>query len=264
MVESMVVSAENVVNRDKSQHGYNGPLKIVPVRSLWPGRKYPLREAVQNMWEEAGVKYLIDGNGKEQNGLTGSAEVVEVRPESVMQRVTFEQGDEQPLANGVDLASGEHFVARKEVILRSGKLEKHGIKKISVYPEVEKKLRDHLLICITWKLKHPEKGLAIGSPLFTDPTYFGGWPLDFIVFDELDSLEKLGSLAESQEGNNLLLRPNASHVEIVTLYVAMEKRYTGRDAPLDGSYISTLAGGLTTTSRGTQSHCSRRGSRIHW
>jgi choline dehydrogenase-like flavoprotein len=284
-VESMAVRDENGVVRDDSQHGYDGPLKIVPVRSLWPGRKYPLRDTVQKMWEEASVKYLIDGNGGDQNGLTEFAEVwvdgirqlpgtildltkVEIRTESVVQRVTFEGGGGQPLANGVDLASGEHFVARKEVIVSAGayhtpqvlklsgigdraELEKHGIKTILENPEVGKNLRDHLAMDITWKLKHPERGLAIGSPKFTDPTYFRGSPLDFIVFDKLDNLEKLGSLAESQEDRDLLLRPDASHVEIVTVYAARGNRHTGWDAALHGSYISTVAVALTTTSRGT-------------
>ncbi|KIW66216.1 hypothetical protein PV04_08416 [Phialophora macrospora] len=284
-VESMAVSDENGVVRDESQHGYDGPVKIVPVRTFWPGRKYPLRESVQKMWEEVNVKYLIDGNGGDQNGLTELAEVwvdgrrqlpgtildltkVEVRTKSVVQRVTFKGGDEQPVANGVDLAGGEHFVARKEVIVSAGayltpqllklsgigdrtELEQHGIKTILENPEVGKNLRDHLATDIVWKLKHPEKGLAIGSPQFTDPTYFSGSPLDFIVFGKLDNLEKLGSLAESQEDRDLLLRPGASHTETADVYAASGSQHTDWDAASQGSYITTVVVALTTTSRGT-------------
>ncbi|OCT47333.1 choline dehydrogenase [Cladophialophora carrionii] len=162
--------------------------------------------------EEADVKYLIDGNGKGQDGLTGFAEVwvdgirqlpgkfqdltrVEVLTESVVQRVTFEQGDEQSLANGVDWASGEHFVARKEVILSAGvfhspqilklsgigdraELEKHGIKKDPRISRSREETQGPPSYLHNLETEHPEKGLAIGSPLFTDPTYFGGWSLE--------------------------------------------------------------------------------------
>ncbi|KIX99801.1 uncharacterized protein Z520_04437 [Fonsecaea multimorphosa CBS 102226] len=285
-VESMVV-LEGVVEKDETQHGYDGPLKLTPIRSLWPARKYPLRESVQKMWEEAGVKYIPDGNAGDQNGLVEFVEVwvnsarqlpskildltkVDVRTMSTVQRVTFGsvQGQDQPVANGVDLVGGEHVVANKEVVVCAGayhtpqilmlsgvgdpaELAKHGIKTIASNREVGRNLADHLGMGITWKLKHPEKGLSIGSPLFVDPSYFSGWPMDFIEFGALDELARLEPLIKTQEDRDLLLRPDASHMEIATLYAAMGKRFTGLDAPLDGSYISTVVAYLTSTSRGS-------------
>ncbi|KIW23911.1 uncharacterized protein PV07_12073 [Cladophialophora immunda] len=284
-VESMVLP-ENI-EKDEIQHGYDGPLKLTPIRSLWPARKYPLRESVQKMWEEAGVKYIPDGNSGHQNGLVEFVEVwvnsarqlpskifdltkVDVRTMSTVQRVTFGtiEGQDQPVANGVDLVGGQHFVANKEVIVCAGayhtpqvlmlsgigdpaELAKHGIETITSNLEVGRNLTDHLAVGITWKLKHPEKGLSIGSPLFIDPSYFSGWPMDFIEFGPLDEPAKLEPWINTPEERALVLRPDASHMEIVTLYVALGKRLTGIDAPLDGNYISTIAGYLTPTSRGS-------------
>ncbi|KAJ9610823.1 hypothetical protein H2200_005600 [Cladophialophora chaetospira] len=282
-VESMAVREENGVVKDESQHGYDGPVKAVPVRTLWPNRKYPLRDTVQMMWEEAGDKYLVDGNNGDQNGLTELVEVwvdgmrqlphkvfdlskIEIRTGSAVQRVTFDESGAEPAANGVDLSTGEHLIALKEVIVAAGayhspqilklsgigdpqELQKHGIKTILKISEVGKNLMDHLAVGIVWKLKHGERGLAIGSPLFNEPTYFSGWPLDFIRFGPLDNLEKLEPFIKSQEDRDFLLRSDASHVEIVTLYAPMAK-YAAK-APLDGNYISTMAGCLTPTSRGS-------------
>ncbi|OAP59416.1 hypothetical protein AYL99_06714 [Fonsecaea erecta] len=284
-VESAVVPEG--MAKDETQHGYDGPLKLTPIRALWPSRKYPLRESVQKMWEEAGVRYIPDGNAGDQNGLVEFVEVwangarqlpskvfdlskVDVRTMSVVQRVTFAkvEGLEHPVANGVDLVGGEHVVANKEVIVCAGtyhtpqvlmlsgigdpaELAKHGIHTTASNLEVGRNVADHLAAGINWKLKYPEKGLSIGSPLFVDPSYFSGWPLDFIEFGALDELARLEALTKTQEERDLLLRPDASHMEIATLYAAMGKRFTGLDAPLDGSYISTVVAYLTTTSRGS-------------
>ncbi|KIW93884.1 uncharacterized protein Z519_05199 [Cladophialophora bantiana CBS 173.52] len=286
-VESMALVEG--MEKDETQHGYDGPLKITPIRSLWPARKYPLRESVQKMWEEVGVKYIPDGNAGDQNGLIEFVEAwvnsarqlpnkildlakVDIRTESTVQRVTFAkvegQGQDQPVANGVDLVGGEHVVANKEVIVCTGtyhtpqvlmlsgvgdpaELTKHGIEIIAANPEVGKSLKDHFALGMAWKLKHPEKGLAIGSPLFTDPSYFSGWPMDFMEFGPLEELSKLEPLIKSQEDRDLVLRPDASHMEIVTLYAGMGKGFTGIDTPMDGSYITTIACYLTPTSKGS-------------
>ena len=283
--EAAIVNEKNGVMRDESQHGYNGTVKAAPVRSNWPARKYPLRGVVQRMWEEAGVKYLVDGNNGNQNGLTELVEAwvegqrqlpgklldlrkLEIRLESVVQRVTFEKNGEELVASGVDLASGEHFVATKEVIVSAGayhspqilklsgigdptELEEHGITTLFANPEVGKNLMDHPTTGIVWKLKHPENGLAAGSPLFNDPSYFNGWPLDFIKFGPVDDLAELRPLVKNQYDNDLLLRSDASHVELVTLYVPMSRMYTGQDVPMDGSHISTVVACLTPSSRGS-------------
>ncbi|KAK7892516.1 hypothetical protein LTR67_007613 [Exophiala xenobiotica] len=59
-------SGEGKMGRDELHHGYEGPLTATPVRANWPKRKYPLRESVQKAWEEAGVRYIADGNKGDQ------------------------------------------------------------------------------------------------------------------------------------------------------------------------------------------------------
>ncbi len=112
---------------------------------------------------------------------------------------------------------------------------------------------DHLSVGITWKLKHPERGLALGSPLLTDPSYANGWPIDFIHFGQVpaDGLKIILQTSPSKaEDEKLLLRPEACHIETVCLYVAMPFRRTGVDLPVNGSYITTETIILTPTSRG--------------
>ncbi|EXJ82765.1 hypothetical protein A1O3_06580 [Capronia epimyces CBS 606.96] len=272
--------------RDEIHHGYDGTLKVVPMKANHPSRHYPLRETIQRAWEEAGVKYNPDGNNGNQNGLTEMVELwvkgqrqlpsqaldlsrVEIRDFSVVSRITFDHSaGGEPVATGVDLVGGEHFGANKEVILSAGVyhspqvlmlsgigdptvLQKHEIPTVVPNGEVGQNLVDHLAVGITWKLKHPEKGLAIGSPLFNDPSYFAGWPLDFILFGPLDEPGNLEPLIKDAADREFLLRPDASHMEIVTLYAPMGPRLTGIDAAMDGSHASSIAVCLTTTSKGS-------------
>ncbi|EXJ87923.1 hypothetical protein A1O1_04850 [Capronia coronata CBS 617.96] len=271
--------------RDHVHHGYDGSLKVVPMRANHPSRHYPLRETILQAWKEAGVKYNPDGNNGDQNGLTEMVELwvqgqrqlpsqvldlsrVEIRESSIVQRITFDSpAGAEPVATGAELVGGEHFTANKEVILCAGvyhspqvlmlsgigdpsTLDKHGIPVVVPNAEVGKNLVDHLAVGMTWKLKHPEKGLAFGSPLFNDPSYFTGWPMDFIEFGALDEPVKLEPLIENAQDRAFLLRPGASHMESVTLYVPMGERLTGIDAAIDGSHISSIAVCLATTSKG--------------
>ena len=276
---------EGQMDRDELHHGYDGVLTATPVRANWPKRKYPLRETVQKAWEEAGVRYIADGNKGDQNGLTEMVEVwlqgahqlpgkffhlslVEIRDHCPVQRVTFDHKSGEPVANGVDLVGGEHIVANKEVIVSAGVyhspqvlmlsgigdpeiLEEHGIRTVAANVEVGKNLKDHLGLGLTWKLKHPERGLALGSPLLTDPSYLAGWPMDFIEFSSLNEPYKLETLIEDAADREFLLREGASHMELVPLYVPSGSRLAGIDAPIDGSHITTLCVCLTTTSRGS-------------
>ncbi len=276
---------EGKMERDELHHGYDGPLTATPVRANWPKRKYPLRETVQKAWEEAGVRYIADGNKGDQNGLTEMVEVwlqgarqlpgkfydlslVEIRDHCRVQRVTFDHKCGEAVANGVDLVGGEHIVANKEVIVSAGVyhspqvlmlsgigdpaiLEKYGIRTVAANVEVGKNLKDHLGLGLTWKLKHPEKGLALGSPLLMDPSYFAGWPMDFIEFSSLNELSTLQPLIEDPADREFLLRQGASHMELVPLYVPLGSRLAGIDAAIDGSHITTLCVCLATTSRGS-------------
>lgn len=112
---------------------------------------------------------------------------------------------------------------------------------------------DHLALGLTWKLKRPEKGLALGSPLLADPSFANGWPIDFIQFGQvpIDGLEAVMKSTPSEAADReLLLRPEACHIETVCLYAPMGQRMSGVELPFDGSFITTLTVCLTPTSRG--------------
>jgi choline dehydrogenase-like flavoprotein len=51
-------------------------------------------------------------------------------------------------------------------------LSKYGIPVISDAAEVGKNFFNHFAHSQTWRLRNPEKGLALGSPLMTAPAYF--------------------------------------------------------------------------------------------
>ncbi|KAK5269458.1 hypothetical protein LTR99_006892 [Exophiala xenobiotica] len=130
-------------------------------------------------------------------------------------------------------------------------LAKYGIWTVAANVEVGKNLKDHLRLGLTWKLKHPEKGLALGSPLLTDPSYFAGWPMDFIEFGSVNEPSKLERLIEDRADREFLLREGASHMELAPLYAPLGSRLAGIDAAFDGSHITTLCICLVTTSGGS-------------
>jgi choline dehydrogenase-like flavoprotein len=131
-------------------------------------------------------------------------------------------------------------------------LSRHGITQIVDSPEVGRNFNDHLALCQWWKLRKPEIGASIGTPLWTDPAFFMGKPCDWIVFsqaprDELKALlPAAGISAESQEA---LLDPECCHSETIVIYVPTGK-WTGFTLPMDGTYISSCVLGITPTSRG--------------
>lgn len=91
----------------------------------------------------------------------------------------------------------------------------------------------------------------MGSPLFTEPAYFKGLPIDWAVNETVPS-EILEPAVQEDEANLMtkstadiraLLDPGRCHVETLVLYTSL-------DAP-DGSLITTSAMLLLPTSRGT-------------
>jgi choline dehydrogenase-like flavoprotein len=285
-VECMAVSEENGVFRDEEQHGYDGPIKVTPTRAMWPNRKFPMRDITRKMWEEIGVKSLTDGNAAEQNGLADTVELwiegkrqmpgsvfdlnnVQVRTGAVVEKVTFDtsEASNNPVVNGVLLTNGEHLKATKEVILCAGtihspqilmlsgvgdpeELGRYDIPVASANKQVGKNVVDHIGVASNWKLNHPEQGLTLGSPLFNDPTFFWGWPSDFLRFGRLEIDAKLGDLIESEADRDLLLRPDATHVENISLYAGRPKG-AGIALVHDGTLASGLTILVSPTSRGS-------------
>ncbi|KAL2216849.1 putative glucose dehydrogenase [Thermoascus aurantiacus ATCC 26904] len=273
---------------DPEQHGFDGPICVTSVSASDPQRRYPLRDPVRAAWEELGVKYNPDScsgstaglceylenwhDGQRQPAhLAYGLEGVRVITGATVHRVVFSKdADGQQVASSVLLADGRQFTARKEIILSAGAvrtpqilmlsgigpadtLSKHGIPVVSENPEVGKNLLDHFCLYQVFKLRNPEKGFALGSPLLADPAYFKGLPADWAVNEAVPShllepavQEDEASLAKTRStaDTRALLDPGRSHVEILVVYTSL-------GPPMDGSLITTSTMLLLPTSRGT-------------
>ncbi|KAL9579653.1 MAG: hypothetical protein Q9212_004980 [Teloschistes hypoglaucus] len=202
-------------NADPNQHGFQGPMHIYFVTSS--GRHYPLRETILNAWKSIGLKEVADANNGAPQGV---AELVENRCDGLRQltsvaypltgaqimtetyvaRITLHDNKLGKVATGVELANGRRLSIKEsgEVLLCGGAyrspqvlmlsgiggkhiLEEHGILQEIDLPGVGYNLHDHQMIFRYWKLRHPERGLAMASPDFADPAFEKGNPVDCIA-----------------------------------------------------------------------------------
>ena len=134
-------------------------------------------------------------------------------------------------------------------------LAQHGIPVVVDLPEVGKNLHDHTMLFRYWKLRHPEKGLATGSPLFTGPNFEKGGPVDWLVTTSIPHAP-LKAAIEKDEGkpiadDHALLKGPRSHLEMNLLYAAFGAEQIGLQVPLDGKSIMTYYMGCLPTSRGS-------------
>lgn len=173
------------------------------------------------------------------------------------------------VAKRVELLSGRHLLAKREVLVCAGayrtpqllllsgigpetKLVAHKIAQTVETLEVGENLHDHMAITQWWKLRKPDKGLSIGSPLWTDPAYRKGSALDYLVsqnvpYDGLKDALSVDKFAQVNDTHSLLSPPRC-HTESYILYGA---NVANAAIPLDGSHISDNVIGLLPTSRGT-------------
>lgn len=191
---------------DAEQHGFDGPIYTSSVSSS--GRRYPLRETLRQAWCSTGLKVNDDINSGHPQGVAElvtnwadgrrqlTSEVypldgVKVVTNALVRRVVLD-GSSQT-ATGVELADGRMYSvsAGGEVIVSAGalrtpqilllsgigdseQLSKHNIPELVHLPGVGRNFHDHLLVFRYWKLREPEKGIALGSPLFGGPNYEKG------------------------------------------------------------------------------------------
>lgn len=275
---------------DPKQHGFEGPIRITSVSESDPNRRYPLREPIREAWNEIGVQYNPDacsGNlsgisefletwydGKRQTTQQAySLEGVNVITEATVHRVEFADGDqsEQKRVIAVFLSDGRRFSARKEVILAAGTLRtpqvlmlsgigqvntlsQYGISTVIDAPEVGKNLNDHFALYQLYKLRNPERGLALGSPTLSDPAFIKGFPTDWAINQDvprhvLEAAVHNDNARFSSSINESLLKPGRPLVETLVLYAPIG----APGIPLDGSFIMTSVMLLAATSRGTVS-----------
>ncbi|KAF2788845.1 GMC oxidoreductase [Melanomma pulvis-pyrius CBS 109.77] len=271
-------------NGDPSQHGFDGPVVTASVSSS--GRKFPLRDTVLKLWSQLGLEHIPDANNGHPQGITdlvenwkdGKRQIVsetyplagvKVLTDTTVRRVII---NGEQVAVGVELVSGEKHLVKEggQVVVSSGaygtpkilqlsgigdpaKLVQHGITTIVDLPAVGTNLFDHLMLFRYWKLRHPERGLALGSSLCWGPNYEKGGPVDWLVTAPIMTAPYKAALEkdEGQVSDHHPLLQNRSHLEMNLLYIAMAAEGQGLTVPVDGNSIMTFYMGCLPTSRGT-------------
>ena len=276
---------------DPSQHGFDGPMHTSTPSSS--GRKYPLRDASFRMWLQAGFQGISDANAGYPQGI---AELVDNRRDglrqltsdvyrldgvtamtgTIVKRVILEQIDGHQRAVAVELEDGSQIklATNGEIIASAGAyrtpqrlmlsgigdpevLSQHKIQTIVDLPDVGQHLHDHLMCFRYWSLRHPEQGLAMGSPALTDPSFMKGNPVDWIVTSTIPET-KLDIAMKHDAANpvkNSTTWPNSksasrSHLELLMFYGAFAGEQIGLEIPLDGKSVMTYCMGCLPTSRG--------------
>ncbi|KAL3475778.1 putative glucose dehydrogenase [Aspergillus californicus] len=269
---------------DPGQHGFDGPIHVTSVSASDPKRKYPLRQPLKDAWMDLGLQYNPDScSGR----LAGVCEFLETWHDGERQaahhayaldgvrRVTEAMVHRVEFANktaaAVVLDDGRRFTARREIILAAGAvrtpqilmlsgigpgetLAKFDIPTVVDNAHVGRNLTDHFALYQLYRLRNPERGLALGSPVLADPAFTKGFPADWAINQEVpastlepsvrkDALSGHGATADS------VLIPNRPLVETLAVYAPAG----APGVPMDGSFIMTSVMLLATTSRGTVS-----------
>ncbi|KAL4892737.1 hypothetical protein BDV59DRAFT_179657 [Aspergillus ambiguus] len=278
-------------NADPAVHGDHGPIHNSSVSSSNSDRKYPLRAPLRAAWERLGVNFVQDANAGAPLGL---AELVEnwrggqrqlsseaygvtraagisVLTETMVKRILVEQHNGKVVATGVEVVGDQKFLATKEVILSAGayrtpqilmlsgigpcdQLDKHGIPQIVDAPEVGRNLHEHFSFTQWWKLRRPEEGLSMGTPLWDNPAYTMGLPCDWNVSQQVPRDELVRALKADGEVDlekHAYLAPDFCHTETLIVYAPALASIVGIDVPMDGSYIASPVLVLVPTSRGS-------------
>lgn len=273
--------------KDGQQHGFDGPIHTVSISASDSERNYPLRGPVREAWKSIGVKEIEDGNAGSPLGMSEFVENwrdgrrqpvsqvydlsgVQVMTSTMVARVIISSANNTATATGVELVDGRLFHAKNEVIISAGayrspqllmlsgigpaaELSRHGIPVIHDSPEVGQNFFDHLALCMWWKLKHPEEGLAIGTDKWRNPAMFKGLPSDWIVSSRAPTAAMLAALTADHAPAAVqahLLDPATPHSELFVVYVPAGADHAAVPIPLDGTHIGACALGMSTTSRG--------------
>ncbi|KAL4732882.1 hypothetical protein BDV11DRAFT_201170 [Aspergillus similis] len=277
-------------NADLATHGTSGPVYNTIVALSSPDRKYPLKEPIRSAWEHIGIKYNPDANAGSPLGIADfgenwregqrqlASEVyslsrrpgVTIITNTLVAKVILTEQAGQQVATGVEVVNGQEFHATKEVIISAGayrtpqilmlsgigpaeELAKHRIPQLVNAPEVGHNFHDHVCFPQWWKLRHPERGLSLGTPLWDSPAYGMGVPYDWNVTLQTptDDLTRALQVDEGQAPNDHpYLDPGFAHSEVLVIYAPMSRAVTGFETPMDGTHISTAVILLAPTARG--------------
>ena len=186
---------------DPQVHGFDGP-----IYTATSARNYPLTKPLREAFLQAGTTLIGDTNGgsphglgpfaqnrrngnRQPAGLVYSLAGVNVVTNAYTSRILLGTSEGRPAAKGVELTDGRQYHSNEEVVLCCGafrspqilmlsgiglaeELARFNIQTVLDVPEVGENLHDHLVLGQQWRLRHPEEGLALGSPKF-DPSAFG-------------------------------------------------------------------------------------------
>lgn len=277
-------------NADPEQHGFKGPMHTASVSSS--GRHYPLRETILNAWKGVGLKQIPDANNGAPQGV---AELVEnrrdglrqltsvayplkgvhVMTDSFVSRIILSDGTLGKVATGVELVGGRQLnvKASGEVLLCAGAyrspqvlmlsgigdkriLAGHSIPLQVDLPSVGQHFHDHQMIFRYWKLRHPEKGLAMGSSNFADPAFEKGNPMDWLATTTVPKDGLKAAIAKDEhsttvDDDHVLIKGQRSHLEFNVLYAAFGAEQIGLEIPVDGTSIMSYCMACLPTSRGS-------------
>jgi choline dehydrogenase-like flavoprotein len=256
-------------------HGFSGPIATTA-----GARIYPLRETFKAAFLSAGLQYNADTNSgnpfgfgkftenwknakRQPAGKAYDLTRATVITQSTVASVTFE-GDDH-IASGVTLTNGTRYKAKKEVIVTCGALKtpqllmlsgigpekhlsQHGIKTIANLP-VGENFHDHISAALFWKVKHPEQGVTVGSPLFNKPEFLHGNPMEWIatISTPREELVKAASIDKIDHEDPYLKEPRGN----AEVFVAYAPIAGDSSRPPDGTLISTPVVLLLPTSRGS-------------
>lgn len=250
-------------------------------------RYYPLREIALKLWSQLGLPHIPDANNGHPQGIAELVENwrdgkrqlasdvyplagVKVLTESLVRRIII---NEDKVAIGIELANGDtHMLSPNgKIILSAGAyrtpqvlmlsgigdaahLSQHGIPVVVDLPQVGRNFHDHLMMFRYWKLRNPEQGLALGSPLFQGPNYMKGGPVDWLCTSPIPTAP-LKAAIERDEGSisedHHLLRGPRSHLEMNLLYAVFGSEQIGLNIPMDGKSVMTFYMACLPTSRGS-------------
>ncbi|KAL8951388.1 MAG: hypothetical protein Q9222_002638 [Ikaeria aurantiellina] len=267
---------------DVEQHGFDGPIHTTS------GRVYPLRDTFHRAFLDIGFQENPDLNNGSPHGVAPWVEnwrdgqrqhsgkafdlsKIHLITGAAAARISL---NPDRVATGVELMDGRTFKARHEVVISCGahrtpqllmlsgvgpsdQLDLHALPQVVDLPAVGRNHFDHYSIHQAWKLRFPERGLAMGSPAFNKPEYALGYPVEWIGTYAVPK-ETLASAMESDGGKSdgsadiesiALLDPSRAHIGLLAAYAPLNLG-SDYDVPLDGSHISTGALLYQPTSRG--------------
>lgn len=232
---------------------------------------YKLPGGDQNAGNNLGRAYICEArrDGKRQwSASLYPLEGVEVRLRTLVNRVLTEEIGGEITATGVELSDGS-ILSAKNTILSAGTfrspqllqlsgvgaaahLKEVGIKPLVDLPEVGRGLTDHLSFFQHWRLKDPSAGYTLGSPnpVFAEPQYSHGVPMDWIVCTSVpeDGLIEAIRKDEGREPDKShpLLAKTRTFLENIVLYAKVP--FPG--VPMDAEHMTTAVVGFLPTSRG--------------